>query len=217
MAEKLPALVGTRSLVAALLLLSGGVLHGFASAAQAPSCAGCDADPGPVGHPVDFRPYRALPEQFPLDERGLMTCRTCHVAGLGVGAPAACVECHTDAFFDAMPDDGLSLEQRAHLPSYAPFGGLPVDGYSLRCMTCHDEQLAGPARAGARDSHPIGAKYEDRLRYGGYRPASFLPAEVMLPEGRVGCVSCHQAYAARHGALVLPQAGTGLCAACHQL
>jgi len=54
--------------------------------------------------------------------------------------------------------------------------------------------------------------YED---YGGYRPRTQLNDGMLLPEGRVGCVSCHRGYDRQHGELVV--AREQLCYECHDL
>jgi predicted CXXCH cytochrome family protein len=40
-------------------------------------CAGCHKNTG-LAHPVDMKPSFALPAGLPLDDRGMMTCATCH-------------------------------------------------------------------------------------------------------------------------------------------
>ena len=41
-------------------------------------CTACHRHAGQSSHPVDMKPSFALPADMPLDERGLMTCATCH-------------------------------------------------------------------------------------------------------------------------------------------
>ena len=41
-------------------------------------CYGCHKLEGASSHPVDFKPAFALPVDLPLDEKGMMTCSTCH-------------------------------------------------------------------------------------------------------------------------------------------
>lgn len=40
-------------------------------------CSGCHKNTN-LAHPVDMKPSFALPAGLPLDERGMMTCATCH-------------------------------------------------------------------------------------------------------------------------------------------
>jgi predicted CXXCH cytochrome family protein len=72
------------------------------------------------------------------------------------------------------------------------------------------------SRSAARN-HPVGLPYERATAYGGYVAAAVLPPEVRLFDGRVSCLTCHRSYSARHGATVLPTAGSRLCFACHDL
>jgi len=58
-------------------------------------------------------------------------------------------------------------------------------------------------------------KYDEAARFGGYVPTAEAAAEVFLPDGRIGCVSCHVPYARAHGQP--PQTRSGLCFACHAL
>jgi predicted CXXCH cytochrome family protein len=41
-------------------------------------CYGCHALEGLLSHPVDIKPGSPLPVDLPLDEKGMMTCSTCH-------------------------------------------------------------------------------------------------------------------------------------------
>jgi predicted CXXCH cytochrome family protein len=50
-----------------------------------------------------------------------------------------------------------------------------------------------------------------------YRAAALLPREVFLPDGKVGCVSCHAGYSREHGRLVLTLDKSRLCMSCHAL
>jgi hypothetical protein len=67
-------------------------------------CARCHAETtdqhGGTNHPSGFVPSRPLPAEFPLDERGRMTCITCHALHGGATAllrgiaPRTCTPCH---------------------------------------------------------------------------------------------------------------------------
>jgi predicted CXXCH cytochrome family protein len=41
-------------------------------------CHGCHSLDGLLSHPVDFKPVKLPPADLPLDEKGMMTCATCH-------------------------------------------------------------------------------------------------------------------------------------------
>jgi predicted CXXCH cytochrome family protein len=94
-------------------------------------------------------------------------------------------------------------------------------------MGCHDDKGDGPPvkvegrgllrHGSGRVNHPIGVRYEAYQSYGGFRAASRVAREVLMPGGRVGCVSCHRGYSERHGALVRSNKGSALCFECHDL
>jgi hypothetical protein len=94
---------------------------------------------------------------------------------------------------------------------------------SQRCMTCHDGSVGSPIFYATRPGggaplpgHPVGieyAPYPARLP-ALYAPASRLPPEVALVNGRVECTTCHDARAQTPDHVVLTN---GLCTACHTL
>ena len=196
------------------------------------SCTSCHAGAATASHPVGFVPGRALPDAFPLGDGGAMTCGTCH--DLRTGAPGLlratadgehmCLSCHETAFFADLPDPVRAFMFSGHLDTRG-HSAAGIDAYSLRCMVCHADRgptsrrtasisNALPYDAG-QNNHSIGVDYDEAARTGGYEPITVLPDEVFLPEGRVGCVSCHVPYSRKHGRR--PQTRTGLCLSCHAL
>ena len=98
-----------------------------------------------------------------------------------------------------------------------------LDTESRQCLECHDGVNATEARnTTSRDrsvgyvgdrqrSHPIGVRYRDissQRRDVRLRPAGLLPATVRLPDGMVGCVSCHNLYARDRYHLAVPIEGS---------
>ena len=74
----------------------------------------------------------------------------------------------------------------------------------------------GVVRHGSQSAnHPIDVDYRAASRYGGYRPMNLVDKAVMLPGGRVSCVSCHAGYASEHGRIVATR--RPLCQECHDL
>ena len=141
---------------------------------------------------------------------------------------AMCLSCHDRAFFDHMKDNGNSLQQSGHLGSGIALGNkIEIDPLSLQCMGCHDSQSdAGGVRVGRSGvmrhssgaaNHPIGIRYPAFVRGGDLRPRNMLPKIILLPDGKISCVSCHQAYKKQHGQLVMSNAGSALCMQCHNL
>jgi predicted CXXCH cytochrome family protein len=105
------------------------------------------------------------------------------------------------------------------------------------CLRCHDgtvakETIAGVSRArfinkqnpglfdavhGGTD-HPVGIEYP--LFKKGYRPVTSVVAKgtVVLPQGRVECISCHDPHNTAGAAHMLVTANTrsALCLTCHK-
>jgi predicted CXXCH cytochrome family protein len=204
-------------------------------ASQEVLCRTCHPDSVKVSHPSGIPPGRPLPAEYPLDWKGDLTCSTCHVPhgsapGLLRGdkrGKAFCMQCHTAEFFDNMKDTGASIVVSGHLTS----GGLDLsridlDRYSLQCLGCHVNAADAPEVTIGNDAivrhgtgtanHPIGRKYGDAERFGGYRPAILLSKKIFLPDGKVSCVSCHEGYSRSHGKLVMSNKGSALCFQCHE-
>ena len=89
-------------------------------------------------------------------------------------------------------------------------------------MACHMDNgaIAGTrtasigsfAQGGGAANHSIGSTYRDFSMRRDYRPAGALAAEILLPEGKVSCLSCHKAYTQKHGE---PTVARNLCMQCH--
>ncbi len=95
-----------------------------------------------------------------------------------------------------------------------PAQGSSTQALSLweqRCRACHTQQTTPRAR----HNHPIDIPYATAPGVSGLRARPVLP----LPEGRLGCVSCHlpvaQGAPVPHGGLRVARAH--LCAQCHEL
>ena len=201
-------------------------------ASQEQLCSGCHRGAIEASHPSGFSPKRPLPSEFPVDWKGDLTCSTCHdihndmpghmrVAATG---RELCLACHAPDFFDDMRDNGASMVLSGHVDaSTDPI--RVIDRYSLRCMVCHaemafvlgsDSNAANLSRHGNGSmNHSIGADYQLAAIYGGYRPAFQLAQEILLPNGKTSCVSCHLGYSREHGRLARPRAD--LCFECHDL
>jgi predicted CXXCH cytochrome family protein len=206
-------------------------------ATQERLCADCHPDAVQVSHPSGIHPRIDTSPRLPLDWNGRLTCSSCHqihtpahgqlrVAERGRGF---CHLCHDEAFFRAMRDGGHSLDRSAHLAAAPLPPGLTIDAYSLACMECHNEQASNQVGVLQIDSmgtlnhdsssmnHPIGRLYDEAARYGGYRKREQLKPEIILPDGRIGCVSCHAGYSNPHGEVLLQSGGSALCMECHDL
>ena len=204
-------------------------------ASQESLCIVCHKRATELSHPSGFVPRRTLPAQYPLDWKGELTCSTCHLThGREAGrlrgrrhAREFCLSCHDRGFFSGMKDAGSSLVISGHLDIARARTTLDIDRHSLHCLGCHADNHAGGgtvsvSRAGVmRHSsgsapHPIGVRYSDASSKGGLRPEFELTQrKILLSDGRVSCISCHEAYKKEPGKLVLPLARSALCLACH--
>ena len=110
--------------------------------------------------------------------------------------------------------------------------GGSLDRQTKLCLGCHDGVSAresgnttpwnrGHSYTGdPRRSHPIGVAYPgvaSRASASRFNPAGFLPERMRLPNGNVGCVSCHDLYGREEHLLTVPIKGSALCFTCHDL
>lgn len=198
-------------------------------------CGRCHANALQVSHPTGFTPEHKPPLQFPLDWKGDVTCSTCHqvhghVQGLLRGnktGRAFCLGCHDEGFFASMADHGTSIQLTGHLAKSTVPQNIDLDPFSRQCLSCHadrGDELAmhvdqrGIVRhSGGSGNHPIGMLYGQTKGIGLYHKKADLPAAILLPQGKVGCVSCHVGYSKQHGALVISNERSALCMGCHDL
>ena len=209
------------------------------TASQEQLCGQCHPDSLQLGHPSGFvpSPGQKVAPAYPLDRQGSFTCSTCHEIHGGphgklrgtMRGREMCMACHDREFFERMADGGASLMPYGHLgvPDTRHWQGL--DRYSIRCMECHADRgdqnhgedpivLASNQilRHGSLN-HSIGHNYAEAATFGGYRDIGSLSKKILLPNGMVSCVSCHQAYSKSHGELVTTLARSSLCFECHEL
>lgn len=204
-------------------------------ASQELLCVKCHARAVEVSHPSGFAPRRSLPAEYPLDWKGDLTCSTCHLThgrepGLLRGkkrAKAFCLGCHDATFFNTMKDEGSSLVISGHLDIGRGRGTIDIDAHSLHCLGCHvgNHSAGGSVSLGRNgvlrhssgsSPHPIGRSYRDASRRGGFHPEQQLAQKkIMLSDGKISCVSCHEAYKKDHGKLVVSLDRSGLCLSCH--
>lgn len=208
---------------------------GMLVGSQEALCGRCHPNAIKVSHPSGFQPRNKPVDTYPLDWKGDLTCSTCHdVHGSSTGlmrgdkrGKELCFSCHETDFFRKMRDGGASL-MVGHLSRGADAGAVVLDAYSRQCMDCHSGNVDpriltsidrnGIARhAGSRVNHPVGTNYQKAATFGGYRPRRVVEQKLLLPDGMVSCVSCHQGYKKDHGKLVVTTAQSRLCYECHDL
>ena len=196
-------------------------------------CGRCHKGAVEASHPSGFTPSRALPSEFTLDWRGKMTCSTCHdfhggrtkKRELAADDRDLCLSCHEAGFFDDMPEGGHLIARSGHIDARVERPASPIDAYSAYCAECHDTyvslpndgiRVANTANNGTgMMNHPIGSIYGSPAGRSRFRPAAALPKAILLPDGRVSCLSCHDGYSRDHGASV--PSGEGLCVTCHDM
>ena len=208
---------------------------GILIASQEVLCGKCHLAAIQVSHPSGFQPKTKPPAMYPLDWKGDITCSTCHdihstrqglMRGTKVGKEL-CLSCHEADFFRTMRDGGVSL-LTGHLAKGVASIAPTLDSYSRRCMECHGQSAPPGLRTSidgngvvrhARQSanHPISMSYEAAVAFGGYRPRRTVERKLLLPEGKVSCVSCHSGYKKEHGKLVVNNERSALCFECHDL
>jgi len=105
-----------------------------------------------------------------------------------------------------------------------------LDSISMECIACHDGVLAREAKHRISDgdlnrarsmetikgAHPIGMEYERYSRGNReYVPENILPADMVLMNGKVTCVTCHDMLGKNRMHLVVENSRSGLCFSCH--
>lgn len=202
-------------------------------ASQEQLCVRCHANALQMSHPSGFTPRhgKAIPASYPLDWKGDLTCSTCHevhsdlpgkLRGTATGRHM-CLACHEQSFFYNMRDSGVSMLQSGHLlgtPNSQNWRNM--DPYSLQCLECHAERGdvdidSNQILRHGSQNHPIGRNYAAAARRGGYKPEFLLSKKILLPNGMVSCVSCHEVYTQNHGKVVISNRGSSLCFECHNL
>ncbi|NGZ28518.1 MAG: hypothetical protein G8345_16715 [Magnetococcales bacterium] len=199
-------------------------------------CLRCHPNALKASHPTGFHPRRRIPNNMPLDWKGDLTCSTCHSlhAPMGSGilrhnkrGQAFCLLCHDQTFFTRMVEGGSSVMASGHIETTPTGRSMAFDSFSSQCIACHTEMAGGNKieitdmgvvrHGGSNMSHPLGSQYDLFGPAQGYRLLETLPPQIVLPDGKISCISCHEGYSQIHGKLVISNRGSGLCLACHNL
>jgi predicted CXXCH cytochrome family protein len=109
-------------------------------------------------------------------------------------------------------------------------GDTTLDSFSRDCLTCHDGGHASDIAIDYRNTpgnkiktfdgtkqHPIGMNYAayaamDHTRF---NPGSAFNSKMILVNGRVGCLTCHNPLNPEKSHLVMSDSGSALCLTCH--
>lgn len=200
-------------------------------ASQEKLCSGCHKDALEMSHVTGFTPaaQQKIPAAYPLDWKGDLTCSTCHdihsdqshkLRGTARGQQL-CLACHKQEFFDNMADGGISILQSGHTGAVRARNWDNLDQYSLQCLGCHSDN--GEVQVDTNQivrhdvNHPIGRNYAAAMAVGGYKPVNQLSKKILLPNGMISCISCHEGYSKNHGKLVMSTTNSTLCFECHEL
>jgi predicted CXXCH cytochrome family protein len=151
----------------------------------------------------------------------------------------SCVVCHTP-YRDGAPVEPPLWDPEADLSrTFGDSVRQTESGWrgTTMCLSCHDGTIAEQAIIGvprtrqmhkdhpaifsaAHDStdHPVGVEYPQHGQ--DFRPITSVISKgtVILPDGRVECVSCHDPHGASGAAhmLVADNARSALCLTCHE-
>jgi predicted CXXCH cytochrome family protein len=166
-------------------------------------------------HASYFTPYGVPSRYLRRLEAGKKFCDACH-AGTAAkpGHAAAMGEAHF---------------QSKYIQTSA---SQSIDPLSKNCISCHDGSYASSVSISAGSwthgkelmphdagSHPIGINYEGaRIAKGrrtALRPIAMVDRRVRFFNGKVGCGSCHDPYSTIEKRLVMSDARSKLCFACH--
>lgn len=109
-------------------------------------------------------------------------------------------------------------------------GNSTLDPLAVQCLACHDGVLAKEARYRISDgslykiksietikgAHPVGMDYEKASWREGYAAVETLPADMVLMNGAVGCVTCHDLRGNNRYYHVVDNSSSALCFSCHK-
>ncbi len=145
-----------------------------------------------------------------------------------------CSKCHMDGSDSVQSSPHWSVMNRAHQSTNQTSdfrSNSLMDSSSRQCLGCHDGVNASNASSGHangasagygsnRGEHPVSMRYQkQRLgsRQVSLRHQSQLPKEILLPQGQVSCISCHDLFSSTKARLTIPIEKSALCFACHPM
>lgn len=191
------------------------------------------ATSSPTTQPASTQLTPLAPEEASLAS-GLIGSKHDFTKG-GVEGRNLCLPCHTPHLAQA-PAPKLDKRPRSTPPLQGyTSADLELDAWSLLCLGCHDgvtapdvfsgahavtvggQISAYPLRTARVRNHPVGVRYPLNERYYA-QPAAVEAAGLPLPDGRVQCVTCHDAHNTHRydGMLQISNNRSRLCLTCHQ-
>ncbi|TGU74436.1 hypothetical protein E4633_02940 [Geomonas terrae] len=112
----------------------------------------------------------------------------------------------------------------------APADAPPeIDPLSRECIGCHDGAAGPDVRVNLRNNasnktmhvhsfdgeHPIGMIYQSYVNKQGYKPISPQERNMVMVNGAVGCLTCHDPLNPAKGHLIKSDKNSALCITCH--
>ncbi len=180
------------------------------------------AGPGVANHPVAVIPSDVVtvPWGWPLNDRGAITCLTCHTGipnetdssdpmlrdyeSSAAPATAFCAKCHDFGQLSAKSIHWVAIGEAHIRPEHAGLreSGGRLDSQMRQCFSCHDGAMASEADNTIPSSrmlgyteysgrnHPVGVRYTRGARPRHLSP--LRPSSMLPPEVRLsgGKVSC---------------------------
>lgn len=204
---------------------------------QACGISSCHDVSSPANHPVGVIADERSSSELPLDDKGKITCITCHdelnnYSGdllRETSSGDLCVSCHYGKGNNGMELTHWQFTNKAHLEG-KNFGnleevetaGIGIDLESYTCLSCHDDKsVVIPAenesafekaqRWRSMSDHPIGMDYARKALRKSlyYNDPLMLDKGIRLFNGRMGCGSCHNLYSNNKNNLAIPTDSQG--------
>ncbi len=185
-----PTFVASRDPSTAHNAVSGGSVH---------DCVGCHTMTAP-DHPVEIA--AGFQDTLPVGPGGRITCVTCHdctqnTCPLRLQKEEMCQVCHDCS-------QGMAcVIASAHMGSASD-----IEIHIKDCLACHDGMLAGGV--GGPEGHI------DVYYMAGKKFNAALDRRIILIDGRVTCISCHDPYSSEPKRLVMSNHRSRLCLECHR-
>jgi predicted CXXCH cytochrome family protein len=148
----------------------------------------------------------------------LFSC--CLVAALVVASCTGIPTSPVAESIEAGPHEPLQI-RRGKVLAVSEGQKQPIESVSEYCFSCHGQE--DPDQVGQRgfkhsiadtsSNHPVDVTYPqgENARY---KPLSELDARLLLLDGQITCLTCHDAGSRKH-ALVISDGEAQLCTACH--
>ncbi|HBA89309.1 MAG TPA: hypothetical protein DCZ75_15375 [Geobacter sp.] len=145
------------------------------------------------------------------------------------GAAAAPRLATIDEMYGNVQEVSLFTDEGGSSSAEAFNNAIGVDPLSLDCLSCHDGSGASNVTINLRNDpykrfrnaqnakdHPIGMEYGNYVATPGndYKPI-FGRSNMVLVNGKVGCLTCHDPQNSEKGHLVMSDRNSALCLSCH--